>query len=269
MLSFSWQLICLAALMALVGAAMLIMFGMLECYDVLRNRSECLNRARSVVAAERDPPKSLLRRLTSSNTGSFYLQPGSTSNTRRHSSIDSEFGKYEEKIDNFEKENLIVAHKPDTNIIIEDGVTKVQMSELSEDQGNTGESADKDLEIRRKRFRGKKIIYALDPIEEIDEESLKEHETKKSSVQLSIDDCNFEDRNLILARNLNVSRDRGDIVESNYQLRRTIKLTNLHHEFIKEDLKVVLEPKRLTSSSIDSVRDNSVFVKTPDFNVNS
>jgi len=135
---------------------------------------------------------------------------------------------------------------------------------LIEDQGGTGESIDKNLpEIGKKIFLGKEIKYALDPIEEIDEEISKEFEAEKNSVQLSINDCNAGDKNPILTENFNVS---GDLNESNYQLRRTIKLMNLHHEFVKEELKVVLGPKRLESSSSDSCDDDTVFAKTTDLN---
>jgi len=138
---------------------------------------------------------------------------------------------------------------------------------LIKDQGGTGESIDKNLlEIGKKIFLGKEIKYALDPIEEIDEEISKEFEAEKSSVQLSINDCNAGDKNPILTENFNVSGDRKDLNESNYQLRRTIKLMNLHHEFVKEDLKVVLGPKRLDSSSSDSCDDDTVFAKTTDLN---
>lgn len=133
-----------------------------------------------------------------------------------------------------------------------------------EDQGGNGESIDKDLEIGRKRFLGKEIKYALDPIEEIDEEISKEFEIKEDTAQF-IDGCSAGDKNST-SRDFNISclrsEDRGD--ESNYQLRRTIKLMNLHHEFVKEDLKVVLGPKRLDSSSSDSCDDDIVFAKAPD-----
>lgn len=134
-----------------------------------------------------------------------------------------------------------------------------------EDQGGTGESIDKDLmEIGRKRLFAKEIKYALDPIEEIDEEISKDFEVRENNVQSSIDGCNAGDKNLILMENFNMSEDRRDLNESNYQLRRTIKLVNLHHEFVKEDLKVVLGPRRLDSSSSDSCDDDTVVAKTPD-----
>lgn len=139
---------------------------------------------------------------------------------------------------------------------------------LIEDQGGTGESINKDLlEIGRKRFLGKEIKYALDPIEEIDEEISKEFEVEKSSAQPHpIDDCNAGDNILISTENFNVSGDRKDLNESNYQLRRTRKLMNLHHEFVKEDLKIVLGPKRLDSSSSDSCDEDTVFAKTLNLN---
>jgi len=131
-----------------------------------------------------------------------------------------------------------------------------------EDQGGTGESIDKDLmEIGRKRLFVKEIKYALDPIEEIDEEISKEFEVRENNVQSS---CNAGDKGLISMENFNMFEDQRDLNESNYQLRRTIKLMNLHHEFVKEDLKVVLGPRRLDSSSSDSYDDDTVVVKTPD-----
>lgn len=138
---------------------------------------------------------------------------------------------------------------------------------LIEDPGGTGESIDKDLmEIGRKRFLGKEIKYALDPIEEIDEEISKEFEVKENSARPSIEGCNAGNKNRISTENFNVSGDGKNLNESNYQLRRTAKLMNLHHEFVKEDLKVVLGPKRLDSSSSDSCDDDTVFAKTPDLN---
>lgn len=138
---------------------------------------------------------------------------------------------------------------------------------LIEDQGGTGELINKNLsEIGRKLFLGKEIKYALDPIEEIDEEISKEFEVEKSSAQSNIDDCNAGDKNPISMKKFNVSGDQKVLNESNYQLRRTRKLMNLHHEFVKEDLKIVLGPKRLDSSSSDSCDEDTVFAKTLDLN---
>lgn len=135
---------------------------------------------------------------------------------------------------------------------------------FTKDQGGTGESIDKDLaEIERKIFLGKEIKYALDPIEEVDEEILKEFEVNENNVRSSIDDRNAGDKNPISRGNFRVPGDQRE--ESNYQLRRTIKLMNLHHEIVKEDMKVVLEPKRLDSSPSDS-SDDTLFAKTPDLN---
>lgn len=134
-----------------------------------------------------------------------------------------------------------------------------------EDQGGTGESIDKDLmEIGRKRLFVKEIKCALDPIEEIDEESSKEFEVRENDVQSSIDGCNAGDKSLISMENFNMSEDQRDLNESNYQLRRTIKLMNLHREFVKEDFKVVLGPRRLDSSSSDSYDEDTVVANTPD-----
>lgn len=135
-----------------------------------------------------------------------------------------------------------------------------------EDHGGTGEPINKDLvETGRKIFLGKEIKYALDPIEEVDEEISKEFAVKENNVQSNIDDCNAGNKDPILRENYKASGDQRD--ESNYQLRRTIKLMNLHQEFVKEDLKVVLGPKRLDSSSSDSCDDDIViFAKSPDLN---
>ncbi|XP_011695226.1 PREDICTED: ammonium transporter 1 member 3-like [Wasmannia auropunctata] len=288
LLSFSWQLICLAALLILVGVAMLLIFSMLECCGILRNRSECLNHARANAAVDRGPSRSFLQRLFSPGKGCLYLQPGSTSSTEskeHYPSVSSRFRKYQEEIDKLEEGRPTVTNKSDANVKIEDNVMKIQAPGarvkkarqvhtlsgstpvLTEDQGGTGESIDKDLsEIERKKFLRREIKYALDPIEEIDEEISKEFEVDKNSIQLSTDECNAGDKNPISMENFNVSVDRRNLSESNYQLRRTMKLMNLHHEFIKEDLKVVLGPKRLDSSSSDSCDDDTVFAKTPDLN---
>ncbi|XP_011862663.1 PREDICTED: ammonium transporter 1 member 3-like [Vollenhovia emeryi] len=284
LLSFSWQLICLAALLALVGAAMLLIFGMLECCGILRNGSEWLNHARANAAVKRGPPRSFLQRLFSLDGACLYLKPGFTS-TRHYPSANSRFIMYQEgaqKLDGGGRSTT--ASKPDTGVKTEDNVTKIQApgarvkkarqvhtlagsTPTFMDQGGTGESIDKDLVgIGRKRFLRKEIKYALDPIEEIDEEIPNEFQVKENGVQSGIDDCSAGDKNSISTANFNVFGDRKDLNKSNYQLRRTIKLMNLHHEFVKEDLKVVLGPKRLDSSSSDSCDDDTVFEKTPDLN---
>lgn len=139
---------------------------------------------------------------------------------------------------------------------------------LIEDQGGTGESINNDLlETGRRQFLGKEIKYILDPIEEIDEEILKEFEIKESNAQYKIEDHNVGDKSSILTENFNTrAAEPKELNESNYQLRRTIKLTNLYHEFVKEDVKVVLGPKRVDSSSSDSYDEDTIFEKTPDLN---
>ncbi|XP_011637816.1 putative ammonium transporter 1 [Pogonomyrmex barbatus] len=284
LLNFSWQLICLAALLTLVGIAMLLLFGMLECCDILRNRSECLNHARANAAVDRGPPRSLLQRLFFPDSGCLYLQPGSTSSRGHDPSVGSRFWKYQVEIDKLKEERPTATNKPKENIKIEDNVMKVpsgtrikkarQVYTLSgstpiliEDQGGTGESINKDHpENGRKTFLGKEIKYALDPIEEIDEEFSKEFEVVENNAQSINDNRNVGSKKSISTKNCNMSEDRRDLNESNYQLRRTVKLMNLHHEFIKEDLKVVLGPKRLDSSSSDSCDEDTIFTKMPDLN---
>lgn len=136
---------------------------------------------------------------------------------------------------------------------------------LIEDQGGTGESINNDfLETGKRQFLGKEIKYILDPIEEIDEESSKEFEIKESNAQQKIEDHNVGDKSLILTKNFTRAVGLKDLNESNYQLRRTVKLMNLYHEFVKEDVKIVLEPKRIDSSSSDSCDEDTIFEKTPD-----
>lgn len=120
LLSFSWQLICLAALLALVGVTMLLIFGMLECCGILRNRSECLNHARANAAVDRGPSRSFLQRLFSPDSGCFYLQPSSISNTERQPNVNSRLWKYQEEINKLEEGRSTVTKKPDTNVEIED-----------------------------------------------------------------------------------------------------------------------------------------------------
>lgn len=131
-------------------------------------------------------------------------------------------------------------------------------SALAQDQGGTGESINNDfLERRRKLFLGREMKRILDPIEEMDEEGLKESEVGECVVQCNVEDYDAGDGNSILKRNLEVSAESTN--ESNYQLRRTVKLMDLHREFIKEDLKVVLAPKRIDSSSSDSCDEERVY----------
>ncbi|KYN16863.1 PREDICTED: putative ammonium transporter sll1017 isoform X2 [Trachymyrmex cornetzi] len=283
LLNFSWQLISLAALLALVGTAMLLIFSIMECCGILCNRSECLNHARGNAAVDRALSRSFLQKLFSPNSGCLYLD--STSNTGHHPCIDFRFSKYQEKINKLEEERPTVTNQQNVNVKIEANVTKIPMPvgarvkkvrqvhtlsgstpALIENKGGTGESIGKDLsEIGGKRFLGKEIKCTLDPIEEIDEEILKEFEIEKNSVQFSIDGFNAGDKNLI-SEYFNVSGDRKNLNESNYQLRRTIKFMNLHHEFVKEDLKVVLGPNCLDSSSSDSCDDDIILAKTSDLN---
>lgn len=125
LLSFSWQLICLAALLALVGVTMLLIFGMLECCGILRNRSECLNHARANAAIDRGPSRSFLQRLFSPDSDGLYLQPGSTS-IGHNPSVDSRFWKYQEEIDKLEGGRSAITSKPDANVGIEDNIAKIQ-----------------------------------------------------------------------------------------------------------------------------------------------
>lgn len=113
------------------------------------------------------------------------------------------------------------------------------------DQGGTGEPVGHpDLpEVGRKPFLGREMKHILDPIEESDEEYTKEHE--------------IGDETSALSKSINAAT--GDLNESNYQLRRTAKLMDLHHEFNKEDLRVVLGPKRVDSSSSDSCDEDIIF----------
>ncbi|GAB1866121.1 Ammonium transporter 1 member 4 [Camponotus japonicus] len=282
LLNFSWQLICLAALLTLVSTAMLLVFGMLECCGILRNKSECLNHARANAVIDRGPPRSFLQRLFFPESGCLYLQPSSISGTKHHPNVGSRSWKYQTEIDKLEEERPTGSK---SNVKIDDNVMKVpearvkkarQVHTLSgcapvliEDQGGTGESINNELlEIgRRQLFLGKEIKCILDPIEEIDEEISKEFEVKESNAQHKIEDHNVGDKSSILTENINtrIAKSR-DVNESNYQLRRTVKLMNLYHEFVKEDVKVVLGPKHVDSSSSDSCDEDTIFEKTPNLN---
>ncbi|KAL6444154.1 hypothetical protein ACFW04_001827 [Cataglyphis niger] len=282
--NFSWQLICLAALLALVGTTMSLIFGMLECCSILRNRSEILNHTRANAAIDRGPARSFLQRLFFPDSGCLYLQPSLMFATKDRSNVGSRSWKYQTEIDKLE-ERRPTGSKPNVNKI-EDNVMKVQVPEprvkkarqvhtlpgctpvLIEDQGGTGESINNDLsEIGRGQFLGKEIKYILDPIEEIDEEISKEFEIKESNAQHKIEEHNVSDKSSILTKNFNTkTTEQRDLNESNYQLRRTVKLMNLYHEFVKEDVKVVLGPKRMDSSSSDSCDEDTIFEKTSDLN---
>lgn len=120
LLDFSWQLICLIALLALVGTTMLLVFGMLECCNVLRNKSEYLNHSRANAVVEKGPPRSFLQRLFSPDTRCFYLQPGSTSSAEHRSKIGSRFWKYQTEINKLEEERP--TNKLNTSDKIEDNL---------------------------------------------------------------------------------------------------------------------------------------------------
>lgn len=172
---------------------------------------------------------------------------------------------------------LLLIHQSDNinNIFIETRVKKARQvhtlsgctSVLAQDQGGTGESVNNDfLEIRRKSFLGREMKHILDPIEEIDEESSKEFKVREGIVQHNTEDYDAGDRNSISKKISEVSAESKDMNESNYQLRRTVKLIDLHHEFIKEDLKVILGPKRMDSSSSDSCDEDNALITAPSSN---
>ncbi|XP_032681918.1 putative ammonium transporter sll1017 [Odontomachus brunneus] len=274
LLNFSWHLICLVTLLTLVGTTMLLLFGLLQCCGVLRNRSECLNHVRANAAMDRGPPRSFLQRLFFPDSGCLYLQPGSTAGTERQPSVGSRFWKYQTEIDKLEGGRPVVADKPVANVEAEDNFAQVQapgarvkkarqVHTLSvsapvfvKEEGGIGESINQDLpEIGKKLFLGREIKYSLDPIEEIDEEGSKEFEMTENTY-------NGEKKNSILTENFNTPAESKD--PENYQLRRTVKLTNLHHEFSREDLKVVLGPRRLDSSSSDSCDEDGAVMRTMD-----
>lgn len=126
LLNFSWQLICLIALLTLVGTAMLLVFGMLECCGILRNKSECLNHARANAAIDRGPPRSFLQRLFFPDSGCLYLQPSSISGTKHHPNVGSRSWKYQTEIDKLE-EGRPTGNKSNVNVKIDDNVMKVQV----------------------------------------------------------------------------------------------------------------------------------------------
>ncbi|XP_072753897.1 signal sequence receptor beta [Anoplolepis gracilipes] len=280
LLNFSWQLICLIALLTLVGTTMLLVFAMLECCGILRNRSECLNHTRANAAINRGPPRSFLQRLFFPDSGCLYLQPNSISSTK-HPNVGSRSWKYQTEIDKLEEGRP--RSKPNVNIKTDDNVMKIpearikkarQVHTLSgftpvliKNQGGTGESIDNDLlEIGRRQFLGKEIKCILEPIEEINEEISKEFEVKENNAQHKLENY-INDKNSIVKENFNMrAADPRDLNESNYQLRRTVKLTNLYREFVKEDVKVVLGPKHMDSSSSDSCDEETIFEKTSDLN---
>jgi len=103
----------------------------------------------------------------------------------------------------------------------------------------------------------------LDPIEEIDEEYAKECETQRSHSRRDTGASNAGDQS---SKSIDAFAGSRDPNESNYQLRRTVKLINLHHEFNKEDFQVVLGPKRMDSSSSDSCDEDVIFAKTSNTN---
>lgn len=126
LLNFSWQLICLIALLALVGTTMLLIFIILECFGILRNRSEYLNHVRANAIVDKGPPRSFLQRLFFPDSGCLYLQPGSISNTTHRSSIGSRFWKYQMELDKLEEERHTTTNKSDMNVEVENNIRKVQ-----------------------------------------------------------------------------------------------------------------------------------------------
>lgn len=129
LLNFSWQLICLVALSALVGVTMLLIYGTLECCDTLRNRWECLNHVRANAAAERrGTPSSFPRRLFSpDNFACLYLQPSSlfSGAERRSNAVGSTFWKYRTEMDRLEEGRPTVT-SPNQSVEIDENATKIQ-----------------------------------------------------------------------------------------------------------------------------------------------
>lgn len=126
LLNFSWHLICLLTLLALVGATMSLLFGLLQCCGIFRNRSECLNHVRANAAMDRGPPRSFLQRLFFPDRGCLYLQPGFTAGTGRQPSVGSRFWKYQTEIDKLEGGRPVAASKPVANVEAENNFAQVQ-----------------------------------------------------------------------------------------------------------------------------------------------
>ncbi|CAK9816861.1 Ammonium transporter 1 member 1 [Anthophora plagiata] len=77
LLNFSWHLISLITVIALVTIVMLIAFAGLQLSGLLRNRSEYLNHLRASIAEERaSRRRTFLERLFGIDRDPIYLQPG-------------------------------------------------------------------------------------------------------------------------------------------------------------------------------------------------
>lgn len=127
MLDFSWQLICLITLLALIGITMLLVFVLLKLCGILRNRSEYMNHMRANVAVERLSPGRLLQRLFFPDTGTVYLQPGSISTTPEHHPVaGTRFAKYQTEIDSLEGGRTTMTNNRGTDVGTEDNDTRVQ-----------------------------------------------------------------------------------------------------------------------------------------------
>ncbi|XP_043273943.1 putative ammonium transporter 1 [Venturia canescens] len=75
LVNFTWHVICLIAIVALVTVPVALLLGFLECLGLLRNRSEIINHLRAIVAKERGPPRSRMQRLFLPEGEILYLQP--------------------------------------------------------------------------------------------------------------------------------------------------------------------------------------------------
>lgn len=127
----------------------------------------------------------------------------------------------------------------------------------TEGQGGTGESINDSAKIGMKVCLARQVKCVLEPIKEIDEEDTKEFRVEEKSGNIENYDAENFNRELAKLKDSN---------ESNYRLRRTVKLMNLYREFIQEDVEVVLEPKHIDSSSSDSYDEDSTFTKRSDSN---
>lgn len=129
---------------------------------------------------------------------------------------------------------------------------------LTENQDAADKSPTSNIfDIQRKQFLEREAKDVLDPIQEMDEETSKEFEGKKINVRYEFQNNTMDKKSS--KKDCNTVSTSKDLNESNYQLRRTTKLMDLHQEFTKKDIKIVMEPKRVNSSSGDSCNENAVY----------
>ncbi|XP_066586596.1 putative ammonium transporter sll1017 [Prorops nasuta] len=253
-MNFAWHIICLVAIFILVIGIFLPTFLILECFGLLRNKSECLNHMRAVSALENGPSRSYMQRMFVSGDDTLFLQPGST---LRQNQKTSKFLEYQENVDRMDKtentERIDSDTKPGSSAELRNGEIRKRASEkrkrklrhvhtLPSRHLTYFDDSDEKIDIgwsRSARLCRSEIILRC--LKEVEEKS----ELSKSQIIQSI-----EEKELTIINN--------SFVEKENPVKKTEKYLNLQTVLSDQDteLNVLIKP-RFLSLSCESVTENS------------